>query len=182
KKTDKTFFNTEEIPPMPSVGDGFNVPVTGSTHNKHGHRYTADPIVHRQLVERLANKINKNANQIINFESHNIENCEIIIISYGCTSRAVHETIELAKKKGINAGSIRLKTLWPFPEKTIQIIAKNVKMILVPEMNLRQIFYEVERVVHGAVPVLPINKIGGGEMITPEELLTEITRSVNNIE
>ena len=182
KKTDKTFFNTEEIPPMPSVGDGFNVPVTGSTHNKHGHRYTADPIVHRQLVERLANKINKNANQIINFESHNIENCEIIIISYGCTSRAVHETIELAEKRGINAGSIRLKTLWPFPEKTIQIIAKNVKMILVPEMNLRQIFYEVERVVHGAVPVLPINKIGGGEMITPEELLTEITRSVNNIE
>jgi len=182
KKTDKTFFNTEEIPPMPSVGDGFNVPVTGSTHNKHGHRYTADPNVHRQLVERLVNKINKNANQIINFESHNIENCEIIIISYGCTSRAVHETIELAEKRGINAGSIRLKTLWPFPEKIIQTIAQNVKMIFVPEMNLRQIFYEVERVVHGAVPVLPINKIGGGEMITPEELLTKITKSVNNIE
>ncbi|TEU05006.1 2-oxoacid:acceptor oxidoreductase subunit alpha [Candidatus Bathyarchaeota archaeon] len=182
KKTDKTFFNTEEIPPMPSVGDGFNVPVTGSTHNKHGHRYTADPNVHRQLVERLAEKINKNANQIINFESHNIENCEIIIISYGCTSRAVHETIELAEKRGINAGSIRLKTLWPFPEKIIQTIAKNAKMIFVPEMNLRQIFYEVERTVHGAVPVLPINKIGGGEMITPEELLTEITKSVKNIE
>ena len=182
KKTDKAFFNTEEIPPMPSVGDGFNVPVTGSTHNKHGHRYTADPIVHRQLVERLVNKINKNANQIINFESHNIENCEIIIISYGCTSRAVHETIELAEKRGINAGSMRLKTLWPFPEKTIQTIAQNAKMIFVPEMNLRQIFYEVERVVHGAVPVLPINKIGGGEMITPEELLTKITKSVNNNE
>ena len=182
KKTDKTFFNTEEIPPMPSVGDGFNVPVTGSTHNKHGHRYTADPVVHRQLVERLAEKINKNASQIINFESHNIENCEIIIISYGCTSRAVHETIELAKKRGINTGSIRLKTLWPFPEKTIQTIAKNTKIIFVPEMNLRQIFYEVERVVHGTVPVLPINKIGGGEMITPEELLTKITKSVNNIE
>lgn len=182
KKTDKTFFNTEEIPPMPSVGDGFNVPVTGSTHNKHGHRYTADPNVHRQLVERLAEKINKNASQIINFESHNIENCEIIIISYGCTSRAVYETIELAEKRGINVGSIRLKTLWPFPEKIIQTIAQNVKMIFVPEMNLRQIFYEVERVVHGAVPVLPINKIGGGEMITPEELLTKITKSVNNIE
>jgi len=182
KKTDQAFFNTEEIPPMPSVGEGFNVPVTGSTHNKHGHRYTADPIVHRQLVERLVNKINKNANQIINHEDYNIENCEIIIISYGCTSRAVYETIELAQKKGINAGSIRLKTLWPFPQKTIRTIAKNVRMIFVPEMNLRQIFYEVERTVHGAVPVLPINKIGGGEMITPEELLTEITRSVKNID
>ena len=182
KKTDKAFFDTEEIPPMPSVGDSFNVPVTGSTHNKHGHRYTADPIVHRQLVERLNNKINKNANQIINHEDHNIKNCEILIISYGCTSRAVQETIELAEKRGINAGSIRLKTLWPFPEKIIQTIAKNAKMVLVPEMNLRQIFYEVERTVHGTVPVLPMNKIGGGEMITPEELLTEITRSVKNID
>jgi 2-oxoglutarate ferredoxin oxidoreductase subunit alpha len=182
KKTDKAFFDTEEIPPMPSVGDGYNVPVTGSTHNEHGHRYTADPNVHRQLVERLNNKINKNANQIINHEDHNIENCEILIISYGCTSRTVNETIELAQKKGINAGSIRLKTLWPFPEKTIQTTAKNAKKIFVPEMNLRQIFYEVERTAHGAAPVIPINKIGGGEMITPEELLTEITKSVKNIE
>ncbi|UCE29905.1 MAG: 2-oxoacid:acceptor oxidoreductase subunit alpha [Candidatus Bathyarchaeota archaeon] len=182
RKTDKTFFNTGKTPPMPSVGDGFNVPVTGSTHNKHGHRYTADSVVHRQLVEGLASKINKNANQITNHEDYNTENCEIIIVSYGCTSRAVYETIELAKKKGINAGSIRLKTLWPFPEKAIQTAAKNVKMILVPEMNLRQIFYEVERVVHGATPVLPMNKIGGGEMITPEELLAEIIRGVSNID
>jgi 2-oxoglutarate ferredoxin oxidoreductase subunit alpha len=182
KKTDKAFFNTGKIPPMPSVGDGFNVPITGSTHSKHGHRYTADPIVHKQLVEGLANKINKNANQIINHEDYNIENCEIIIVSYGCTSRAVHETIELAKRRGINAGSIRLKTLWPFPEKAIRSLARNIEMMFVPEMNLGQIFYEVERAVHGAAPVLPINKIGGGEMITPEELLAEITRNVSNID
>jgi hypothetical protein len=32
--------------------------------------------------------------------------------------------------------------------------------------------------VHGAAPVIPVNKVGGGEMITPEELLDEIVRSV----
>jgi len=44
------------------------------------------------------------------------------------------------------------------------------------------VFYEVERVVHGAVPVVPVNKIGGGEMITPEELLAEIARSVKKVD
>ncbi len=176
KPTDKAFFGSREIPPMPSVGQGFNVAVTGSTHNEYGIRYTADPTVHRRLVERLVGKIRKNANKIIDFEDYNIKNCEAGIISYGCTSRAVYETVDLAKKKGINLGFLRLKTIWPFPDDVVQTMAKNAKILFVPEMNLGQVFYEVERAVHGTVPVVPVNKIGGGEMITPEELLAKVVR------
>ncbi len=182
KPTDKAFFGSREIPPMPSVGQGFNVSVTGSTHNEYGIRYTADPAVHRRLVERLVGKIRKNASKIIAFEEYNIRNCEAGIVSQGCTSRAVYETVDLAKKKGINLGFLRLKTIWPFPEDVVQTIAKNAKILFVPEMNLGQIFYEVERAVHGTVPVVPINKIGGGEMITPEELLAKVVRDVKNVD
>jgi len=178
KPTDKAFFGLKEVPPMPIVGQGFNVAVTGSTHNEYGIRYTADATVHRRLVERLVGKIRKNASKIIDFEEYNIKNCEVGIISYGCTSRAVYETVDLAKKKGINLGFLRLKTLWPFPDDIIQAMAKNAKILFVPEMNLGQIFYEVEKTVHGKASVVPINKIGGGEMITPEEILTKIVRSV----
>jgi len=182
KPTDKAFFGSKEIPPMPSVGQGFNVAVTGSTHNEHGIRYTADPTVHQRLVERLMGKIRKNASEIMDFEDYNIRNCEVGIISYGCTSRAIYETVDLAKKKKINIGFIRLKTIWPFPDNAVQTMAKNAKIIFVPEMNLRQIFYEVERAVHGTVPVIPINKIGGGEMITPEELLARVVKGVKNVD
>lgn len=51
KPNEKAFFGLEEIPPMPSVGEGYNLAVTGSTHNEYGIRFTADPTVHRQLVE-----------------------------------------------------------------------------------------------------------------------------------
>jgi 2-oxoglutarate ferredoxin oxidoreductase subunit alpha len=61
-------------------------------------------------------------------------------------------------------------------------MAKKVKIVFVPEMNLGQIFYEVERAVHGKVPVVPINKIGGGEMITPEEILAKIVEGVKNVD
>ena len=61
-------------------------------------------------------------------------------------------------------------------------MAKSATCILVPEMNLRQIFYETERVVHGRVPVFPVNKIGGGEMITPEELLTQMKKRMQSLD
>lgn len=44
---------------MPTVGEGFNIAVTGSTHDEFGLRFTADPHVHRRLVERLNNKMQK---------------------------------------------------------------------------------------------------------------------------
>jgi len=178
RASDKMFFMTDEIAPMPSVGEGFNVAVTGSTHDETGRRFTADPTVHRRLVETLVGKIRSNADKIVEYEAYNIEDCDVGVVSFGCTSRAVYESVESAKEKGISVGFIRLKTVWPFPEKAVRDMAQNCKTIIVPEMNLKEVFYEVERVVHGAAPVVPVNKVGGSEMITPEELTAEIVRSV----
>lgn len=180
KPGEKAFFGLEEIPPMPSIGEGFNIAVTGSTHNEYGIRFTADPIVHRQLVERLNNKIQKHAEEIAEVETYNIDDCQIGIVSFGCTSRAIYEAVENAEAKGIKVGYARLKTIWPFPEKAVRQLAETAEKIIVPEMNLRQIFYEVQRVANGLTEVIPLNKIGGGELITPEELFEKIQGSIKN--
>ncbi len=174
KLGERAFFGLDEVPPMPSVGEGFNVAVTGSTHNEFGIRFTADPLVHRRLVERLNGKIQNHVNEIADVEVHNIENCRVGIVAYGCTSRAVYDVVEEAEAKGVPVGYVRLKTLWPFPEEAVKKLAETASKIIVPEMNLRQIFYEVERTVGGRAKVVPVNKIGGGELITPEEILGEI--------
>ena len=175
---DTKFFMLEEVAPMPSVGEGFNVAVTGSTHDETGRRFTADAAVHQRLVKTLVGKILNNADKIVDYETYNIESCDVGVVSFGCTSRAVYETVELAKEKAINVGFVRLKTVWPFPERIVHEMAQNAKAVVVPEMNMRELYYEVDRTVHGAAPVVPVNKVGGGEMITPEELLAEIVRSV----
>jgi 2-oxoglutarate ferredoxin oxidoreductase subunit alpha len=180
KPNEKTFFGLEEVPPMPSVGEGFNVAVTGSTHNEYGIRFTADPTVHKQLVERLNNKIQNHAEEIADAETYNTDDCQIGIVSFGCTSRAIYEAVEIAEAKGIKTGYIRLKTIWPFPEKAVRQLAETAEKIIVPEMNLRQIFYEVQRVANGLTEVIPLNKIGGGELITPEELFEKIQGSIKN--
>jgi 2-oxoglutarate ferredoxin oxidoreductase subunit alpha len=167
-----------DIAPMPAVGEGFNVAATGSTHDETGRRFTADPVVHRRLVETLVGKIRNNTDKFVDYEAYNVDDCDVGVVSYGCTSRAVYEAVELAKEKGVQVGFIRLRTVWPFPENAIHEMAGKCKAVVVPEMNLRELFYEVERAVHGATPVFSINKVGGSEMIMPEELAAEIVRSV----
>jgi len=177
---EKAFFGLDEIPPMPAVGEGFNVAVTGSTHNEYGIRFTASPKVHKRLIERLNDKIRNHVDEIADFESYNIDECRIGIVSYGCTSRAIHEVVEKAEEMGIKIGYIRLKTLWPFPERIVKKLAESAEKIIVPEMNLGQIFYEVERAANGLAKIIPLNKIGGGELITPEELLVKVEEIVKD--
>ena len=175
KREEKAFFGLDKVPPMPAVGEGFNIAVTGSTHDEYGIRFTAEQSVHSKLVERLNSKIENHADEIADVEYHNIDDCKVGIVSFGCTSRAIYEATERAEAKGIKTGYVRLKTIWPFPEKPVKRLAEAAKKIIVPEMNLRQIFYEVERVAC-QTNVVPLNKIGGGEFITPEEILAKIRR------
>lgn len=174
KQGETMFFGGQEVPPMPAVGEGFNVAVTGSTHNEYGIRITSDPVGHRKLVERLVGKIQNNEDKIAEVETFNTEDCDVGIVSFGCTSRAIYEATELANAKKIKTGYVRLKTLWPFPEKQVKTLAETAKTIIVPEMNLRQVFFEVDRVAGDTAEVVPLNRIGGGEMITPEELFAKI--------
>ncbi len=176
------FFGGSEVPPMPSVGEGYNVTVTGSTHNEFGIRYTADANVHRSLVARLVKKIKGKSVSPADFEAFNVGGCEVGFVSYGVTSRAVYEAVDMVMRKGIKAGFLRLKTIWPFPEETIRTMAQTAATIIVPEMNLKQIFYEVKRVVGSDTQVIPVNKIGGGELLTPENLYSEAVRSMEKNE
>jgi len=180
KPGETAFFGPEEVPPMPAVGEGYNVAVTGSTHNDYGIRFTADPNVHQKLVERLNSKIQNHVDELAEAETHNIDDCQIGIVSYGCTSRAIYEAVENAETIGVTVGYARLKTIWPFPEKIVRKLAKTAEKIIVPEMNLRQLYYEVQRVSGGSSEIIPLNKIGGGELITPEELTAKIMESAKD--
>ncbi|MCJ7767795.1 2-oxoacid:acceptor oxidoreductase subunit alpha, partial [Candidatus Bathyarchaeota archaeon] len=173
KAEDKAFFGSENVAPMPAVGEGFNVAVTASTHDEYGVRFTQDATVHRRMLEALNAKINNHADDIVEVENYKVDDCDVGIVSFGCTSRAVYEAVETAEAKGLRVGFVRLKTVWPFPEKAVKRLAESAKKIIVPEMNLGQVVREVQRVACKS-KVVPLNKIGGGQLITPEEIYAKI--------
>jgi 2-oxoglutarate ferredoxin oxidoreductase subunit alpha len=170
---DKAFFGSENVAPMPAVGEGFNVAVTASTHDEYGVRFTQDATVHRRMLDALNAKINNHADDIVEVESYKVDDCDVGIVSFGCTSRAAYEAVENAEAKGLRVGFVRLKTVWPFPEEAVKRLAENAEKIIVPEINLGQVVREVQRVVCKS-KVVPLNKIGGGQLITPEEIYAKI--------
>jgi 2-oxoglutarate/2-oxoacid ferredoxin oxidoreductase subunit alpha len=175
KPGDTRFFGSEGVAPMPAVGEGFNVAVTASTHDEIGMRFTQGAPVHRRMIEALNAKIYNHTSDIVETEGYNTENCDVGIVSFGCTSRSVYEAAERAEAAGVRVGYVRLKTIWPFPEEAVSRLAESAKRIIVPEMNLGQISGEVERI--AGRKAVKLNKVGGGELITPEEILEVVMRA-----
>ncbi len=158
---------------MPKFGDGHDLLVTGSTHNKQGFRKTSDPEVHDGLVRRLSKKIHDAHDIIEDYLISGPNTAEWGIVSFGSTSRSVEEL--MATSSGSKFRSMRLRTLWPFPDDAVAGFGKSVNHILVPELNLGQLSREVERAVKGSAEVVPLRKIGGGRMIEPGEILQSMT-------
>jgi 2-oxoglutarate ferredoxin oxidoreductase subunit alpha len=160
-------------PPMPRLGEGHGILMTGSTHDPWGFRRTADPETHRALVARLWDKILLNRDALCCYEAVGVEEAEVGIVAYGSVARSALAARKLLAGK-VRVGVVVLKTLWPLPEKPLQLLAERARLILVPELSLGQLVYDVERVACGHCPVLSFPKVGGGLPIYPEELAARI--------
>ena len=149
------------IPFMVKAGDGYRFHITGLTHDERGYpalNSKAQDIKVRHIVD----KINDNADKIIILEEEDIDGAEIVVISYGITSRVAFRAVQMARQAGIKVGTIRLITVWPFPEKLINKLAKKIKAFVFPEINYGQMVREVERSSAGQTKVFPVHHCGGG--------------------
>lgn len=162
-----------DTPEMPLFGEGYNLHVTGLTHDERGYPDASSPEQHSKLVNRLCDKILKNRDDITRVKQEFCEDADIILISYGAPSRSVTTAVKNAREEGIKAGYIKIDTPWPFPEKQIQKAAESASKLIVVEMNLGQMFYEVQRVAAGQSKVYLHPKIGG-EIHKPTEILSKI--------
>ena len=165
--------------PMPSFGQGFNIHVTGLTHDERGYPDTNDPETHHNLVQRLCDKVLNNRDKICSVQSKNCEDADLVIISYGAPFRSVSEACEKARAEGKKVGYIKLDTPWPFPEKQVKELTENASDVLVVELNLGQMYYEVDRVLRRDADVHLMGQIGG-LMPTPDEILSKINEMGGN--
>ncbi len=158
---------------MPAFGDGYNVHITGLTHDERGYPDTNDPKTHTELVKRLCDKILKNREDIVSYKTENIDDADLIIITYGSPYRSAKTAIQQARELGLKVGSLKIDTPWPFPEEIVEEMSLKADNLLVIEQNLGQMFYEVERVAKSNAKVHLFEKIGG-MLHKPDEILDKI--------
>ena len=167
--------NGDMVPEMAHAGEGYNFHVTGLTHDERGYPNMTPP-VQDKLVRRLQNKILDAVDRIAMFEEEQIEGADVVVVSYGITSRVAQRAIEAARKQGLRVGKLRLITAWPFPDKKIRELAAKVKAFVVPELNLGQMVREVERAAAGQAKTFAVSHAGGG-VHNPEDILKVIVEA-----
>jgi len=146
------------IPKPPIMGTEY-VPLMflHQAHNSSGLSSQREAL---SFTKMLTDKLKTNIDKISLTEEYKMEDAEIIIISYGLPVRTSYRAVDIARKEGIKVGIFRLITLWPFPDEKVKDIVKEVKAVIVPELNYTGIIAEqVERVTKLETPIIKIPKI-----------------------
>jgi 2-oxoglutarate ferredoxin oxidoreductase subunit alpha len=159
---------------MPTFNQGYGVLVDGQLHDEFGVRAGHKADVSAALVERICRKITDHAQDLVDVEEYRLEDAEVVLVTYGSPARPALRAVKDARSQGIRAGFLKIRLLWPFPEKVIDHVGRLAKRIIVPEMNVGKIYREVERVVAGRAEVISLPRLGG-EVHTPSEILRSIS-------
>lgn len=171
-------FGTEEsngVPPMPAFGEGANLLVTGSTHDPWGFRKTQDSAVQARLTERLIRKVRDFKSEVLETDSHLLEDAEVGVVAYGFTARAALAAVKTLRTQGVKAGLLRLVSIWPFADEAVAALGRRCRKVFVPEMNRGQIAGEMTKFT--STPVIPLPKTNG-EVIEPAEIVEGIRRNL----
>ncbi len=167
--------NGELVPEFARAGDGYRFHTTGLTHDERGY-----PVMSAEAqevsVRRLVEKIRANAGDIVRFEELDTDGADVVVVSYGITARVARAAMDMARAQGVKVGSLRLVVVWPFPEQRIRELAKQVRGLVVPEINYGQMVLEVERCAAGACRVTPVPH-GGGAVHDPAAIARAIVEA-----
>ena len=74
------------VPEMVKAGDGYRIHTTGLTHDERGYPEMS-PERQDILIRRLVDKIRKNAEKIVHVEAEDLDDADVVVVSYGITSR-----------------------------------------------------------------------------------------------
>jgi len=161
----------DNILPRPPLGSRFKVHVTGLVYNRAsaGAPETSTPQVAQDLGRYLREKIYHHRDAITMVEELEMEDAQVALFAYGSVARSAKAAMRWGRAQGVRVGLVRPITLWPFPTAAVERMAEQVRTVIVPEMNLRQMAWEVQAAVKGKAKVVDYGRVDG-QLIRPEEI------------
>ena len=116
-----------------------------------------------QKNKKLQKKYEKIKQNEIRFDEYKTDDAEIIIVSFGLTSRVVRKSVDIGRAQGMKIGLFRPQTVWPFPYEKLKDHADQdrVKFFISIEMNAGQMVEDVKLAVCGKKPVHFYGRMGG---------------------
>ncbi len=166
--------NQKYLSPLASYGEGYRFHVTGLTHDALGFP-TNKATEAAEMMERLRKKISYNIRDLVQIESHQMEDATIALFAAGITARSAKAAVAIARSEGVKVGLLRPLTIWPFPDDAVRKMLKNVETVIVPELNQGQLINEIKRLTKNKSDsnVIGLQRVNG-KLITPNDILRKI--------
>ncbi|MFC1888367.1 2-oxoacid:acceptor oxidoreductase subunit alpha [Thermodesulfobacteriota bacterium] len=162
------------VPEMVRAGDGYKIHITGLTHDERGYPEMT-PQAQARLVQRLVEKVHRYNDEITHIDEADLDDADVVILSYGISSRVATRAWRLAREEGIKVGLMNLKVVWPFPQNRVREVAESIGAFVVPEINMGQVSLVVQRYIAGRAEVELVPHTGGG-VHDPLDILEAIRR------
>ena len=139
----------------------------------------------REYLTAVSQKYQRMEEQEVRYDARELEDAEIVLVSFGSTARAALEALRLGRKEGRKVGMIRPITLWPFPSRIILETAERARGFLVVEDNLGQMVDDVRAAAQGKAPVHHLGVLarhlpGPSGLILPHTIYEEVKRIDEN--
>ena len=157
--------------------DRFSWALGSSNQPKAGGRSVTDrsylDFTQEAYVPHLVERYREMQEQEQRWEEVETADAEVILVSYGISSRICKEAVKTAREEGIRLGLIRPISLWPFPVKAFQKYNATAKGYMTVEMApVAQMVEDVFLAARGSVPVYAMAT--GRDIPDSEKILEDV--------
>ncbi len=162
-----------EVAVKPKIDDSWATAGTAKTRHNLITSIFLDFDQQEEFNYKLQAKYAKIEQNEVDYEAIMVDDADIVLVSYGISSRISKSAVEQARAKGIKVGLFRPKTLFPFPKKELKRIAeRDVKFVAV-EMSNGQMIDDVRLAIECKREVSLVNRLGGN-LLTLGEVMAKI--------
>jgi len=124
---------------------------------------------HNLILQEKYRQVEENE---VLWDGYRLEDADVVLVSYGISSRIARSAVDRARKEGIRAGLFRPITLYPFPTEQIAKLADRGCKFISVEMSNGQMRDDI-RLASGCRPVELVCRYGGN-LINIDEIMDKI--------
>ena len=99
--------------------------------------------LNKHTIELFENYDKIQANETMS-ETFMCDDADVVLTGYGTAARVCKKAVKMLREQGIKAGLFRPITLWPFPQKEIEVACSKAKKVLTVEMSMGQMVQDVK--------------------------------------
>jgi 2-oxoisovalerate ferredoxin oxidoreductase alpha subunit len=121
-----------------------------------------NPELQQRHNEKLQQKYREVERQCVSYEQVLTEDAEVVFVAFGISSRICMSALRALRARGIRAGMLRPKTLYPFPGEVLaSLAAGGGRTFIVVELNDGMMADDVRLAVGSEPMLLRYNWLGG---------------------